>query len=363
MLKTLDRYIIGKFLGMFFFMIIIFVVIAVVFDISEKIDDFLSAKATVLEIGVRYYLNFCLYYGNLLSALLIFITVILVTGNLAQKSEIISVLASGISFRRLVVPYMMAAGLLFFISLVFSHFLIPLANRERLAFEEEHIRFAFNVEGENLHREIAPGTIAFFNKIATQKNAGYRFALEEWDKQGRLRKKTIASKAELISTEGDPLWELSNVVIRTIDAKGNETVVQHNKLDTVIHMQFSDFGQRLANASAMTLPELDEYIDQETEKGSDQVVFYEIEHHTRTANAFSIFILTLIGVSIASRKVRGGMGLHIALGLLIGLIYIFVQKISIVSATNAGINVMLACWIPNLVFLMLGLFIYRLAPK
>jgi len=363
MLRTLDSYIIRKFLGMFAFMIIMFVVIAVVFDISEKIDDFLKSNATVLEIAVRYYLNFCLYYGNLLSALLIFITVILVTGTMAQKSEIIAILASGVSFGRMLRPFMMAAGLLFVISMVFSHWLIPMANRERLAFEEEHVRFAFKFEGENLHREISPGTIAYFNSIALHKNAGYRFSLEEWDSRGRLRKKTIASKAECLNETPEPLWQLSNVVIRTIDAKGKETVTQHTQLDTIIQMRFSDFGQRLANSSAMTYTELRDHIAIETEKGSDQVVYFELEHHGRTANAFSIFVLTLIGVSIAARKVRGGMGLHIAIGLLIGLIYIFVQKVSTVSATNAGIAALPACWIPNLVFLAVGLFIYFRAPK
>jgi lipopolysaccharide export system permease protein len=365
MLRKLDRYIIGKFLGMFFFMIIIFVVIAVVFDISEKIDDFLKSNASVWEIAVRYYLNFCLYYGTLLSSLLIFLTVILVTSNLAQKSEIIAILAGGVSFRRLLVPYMMAATLLFVMSMLLSHIFIPIANRERLAFEEEHIRFAFNVSGENHHREIAPGTIAYFNKINVQKNVGYRFALEEWDKNGRLRRKTIASKAE-IRNPGDgnpPLWELSNVLVRTFDASGNETVTYSMRTDTVILMEFTDFGQRLSNSSAMTYSELKDFIEEERNKGSSEVVYHELENHARTANAFAIFILTLIGVSISARKVRGGMGLHIAAGVLIGLIYIFVQKIATVAATNSGLDPLMAVWIPNAVFFLLGLYIYRLSPK
>ena len=181
MLKTLDRYIIRQFLGTFFFILVLIMAIAVVFDISEKTEDFAKMSASLGEIVVRYYFNFVIYYANFFSGLLIFLAVILFTGRLAHRTEVIAALSSGVSFPRLLRPYFLAATLLAGIALVTNHFILPYANKERLAFEEEHIRVAFQVRDKNIHREIAPGCIAYFESFNAQKKTGYRFSLEQWD--------------------------------------------------------------------------------------------------------------------------------------------------------------------------------------
>lgn len=360
-MKKLDLYIIKKFLGTFLYMIIAFIVIAIVFDVSEKIDDLITNQAPLKEILLDYYLNFTFFLGNLLSSILVFLTVILVTSGMAQKSEIVAILSSGVSYKRLLFPYFIAASVLVAFSLLVSHSILPRANRVRLSFEEKYIYSSFRITEENLHREIEPGKIAYFQSITAYKNVGYKFSIEEWDPEGRLRSKLIASKATYDPEEDS--WEIINAQIRTINEDGTENIRRINRMDTTLNLKISDFGQRLEVAAALSDSELNDYIDEEKSKGSDQVVFLLIEKHSRTSNAFAIFVLTLIGVSISSRKSRGGTGLHMAAGVLIGFIYIFAMKMSAVSATNAGVPPIIAVWIPNFIFLVIGIYLYFKAPK
>lgn len=357
----LDFYIIKKFLGTFFYMIIAFTVIAIVFDVSEKIDDLITNEAPMKEILFDYYMNFTFFLGNLLSSILVFLTVILVTSGMAQKSEIVAILSSGVSYRRMLLPYFVAAGVLVFFSLIIAHSILPRANETRLSFEEKYIYSSFRITEENLHREIEPGVIAYFQSITASKNVGYKFSIEHWDDNHQLRKKLIASKATYIPEEDK--WEIINAQIREISPEGVEKISRFNRIDTTINLKISDFGQRLEVAAALGDRELNEYIEQEKQKGSDQVVFLLIEKYSRTSNGFAIFILTLIGVTISSRKSRGGTGLHMAAGVVIGFVYIFAMKLSAVSATNAGVPPIIAVWIPNVLFLFIGIYLYRKAPK
>jgi len=358
-LKTLDRYIIAQFLGTFFFILTTIMLVAVVFDLSEKTGDFATMSASARDIVVDYYLNFLIYYANLFSGLLTFLAVLLFTSRLAHRTEVIAMLSSGVSFPRIMWPYFVAATILACLSFVVNHKVLPAANKVRLAFEEEHIRATFFVDAKHLHREIAPGTIAYFESFDAGKKMGYRFSLEHWT-DGILTRKLNADRAQYDSINGT--WRVSDFMVRSMDG-AEERVVRGHELDTLIPLKPSDLGQRWETAMAMETAELDDYIAAKRAQGDGSVTSYLIEKHQRTSYPFATYVFTLIGVSIASRKVRGGTGLHLALGVLLVLLYVFAMKLTTVAATNAGLDPLIAVWIPNILFGLVGVWIYRKAPK
>jgi lipopolysaccharide export system permease protein len=358
-LKTLDRSIIRQFLGTFFFILVTIMLIAVVFDISEKTEDFAKMKATTREIVVDYYFNFVIYYSNLFSGLLIFLAVLLFTSRLAHRTEVVAMLSSGVSFPRVMWPYFLAATFLTGLSLIINHSILPAANKKRLGFEEEHIRVSYFVDEKHLHREIAPGTIAYFESFNVADRTGFRFSLEQWE-NGALTRKLNADRAVYDTLTG--VWHMHDAVLRDMTVEP-ERVVRSEEADTLIALRPSDLGQRWETAMAMGWTEINAYIDAKQKQGDDSVMPYIIEKHQRTSYPFATYVFTLIGVSIASRKVRGGTGLHLALGVLLILMYIFGMKLTTVAATNAGLNPLLAVWLPNVVFALVGVWIYRTAPK
>lgn len=358
-LPILDRYILRKFMGTYFLMLGIIMLVAVVFDASEKTQDFAEMTATWREIVVDYYLNFIVYYGNLFSGLFIFLAVLLFTSRLAHRSEFIAMLSSGVSFPRILRPYLIGATLLCALSLVVNHLMLPAANKVRLAFEEAHIRATFFVDDSHLHREISPGVIAYCERYGAKEKTLYRFSLEQWS-EGILVRKLHADRAEYDSTRGS--WHLVEYSGRILHPEGEE-LLRGTALDTVIPLKPTDLGQRWETAMAMSTPELRAYIEAKRAQGDGKVASYLIELHQRTSYPFAAYVFTLIGVGVASRKVRGGTGLHLALGVLLVLVYVFAMKITTVGATNAGLSPLVAVWAPNVLFGLIGLWIYRRAPK
>ncbi len=359
MLRTLDRYIIRKFLGTFFFMIIMIMMVAVVFDISEKTEDFAKMTATTGEIIRDYYVNFIIYYANLFSGLFIFIAVLLFTSRLAHRTEVIAMLSSGVSFPRILWPYFLAATFLAALSLYINHQVLPAANKVRLAFEEKYIRAIFFVEDHHLHREIAPGVIAYCDHYGAKEHTLYTFGLEEWD-GNVLVGKLHADRAVYDSVDGS--WHVTDWTLRTLRGE-QERITRGHELDTIIPLRPSDMGQRWETAMAMGTAELDAYITAKQAQGDGAVTSYLVEKYQRTSYPFAVYVFTLIGVGIASRKVRGGTGLHLAAGVALVLLYVFAMKISTVGATNAGLDPLLAVWAPNILFGLIGLWIYRNTPK
>ncbi|MFZ1687664.1 MAG: LptF/LptG family permease, partial [Flavobacteriales bacterium] len=236
---------------------------------------------------------------------------------------------------------------------------LPDANRVRLAFEEEHIRAQFFIDDSHIHREIMPGSIAYFESFDAQARRGYHFSLEQWDGLD-LKWKLFADRATYDTLTGH--WKIQDYYIRSINSAG-EHLKSGSLLDTALALVPSDVGQRPGNAMAMRTPALDDFIAAEHARGGSDTAFFEIERHQRSSAPFAVYVFTLIGVSLASRKVRGGTGLHLALGFLIALMYVFAQKMTSVAATNAGLPALIAVWIPNVLFLLLGIYIYRTAPK
>lgn len=360
MLGTLDKFIIKKFVSNFVFMIGAFVIISVIFDLSENIDDFLQSDATFWQIITQYYLNFCFYFGNLLSSFIVFLTVIWFTSKLAQQSEMIAMLSGGISYRRILRPYLLFATFMSIASLLLSHFIVPWANTTKYEFELKYIKKALTVSQTNLHREVAPGTLAHFYRVNAATSSGSQFSLEQWT-NGELVQKITAHGAS--SQPNSNNWKIERALIRSWDNNGNEKLVFKNQLDTVLPMTIEDFALRAEIMSAMDTPELQRFIDEQRLSGSGRVKEFEVELHSRTSNAFAIIILTLIGVTIASRKIRGGTGVHLLLAVVLGFVYVFISKVTAVSAVTIGVPVVIAVWIPNLFFMILAGFLYKKAQK
>jgi lipopolysaccharide export system permease protein len=357
--KILDRYIIRKFLGTFFYAIALIIAITIVFDISEKIEDFISKDAPLSAIVFGYYMNFIPYFVNLFSPLFTFIAVIFFTSRMASNTEIVAILSSGVSFNRLLRPYMVSATVLTVLSFMLNNFIIPPANAKRLDFENTYIRNAYYFSERNLHRQVSPGTFVFFESYNNQRNIGYKFTMEQFE-ENKLVYKLSADYIRWDTLAGN--WEVENYFIRKIEDL-NEVVESGLKKQIHFNLNPQEFNRRIDNVETMNMFELDKFIAEERYKGSENVVYYEIEKHKRIAMPFATFILTIIGVSIASRKVRGGIGLHIGIGLLIAFSYIMFQQIAITFATNAGLSAMIAMWIPNFLYLVLGLYLLRIAPK
>jgi lipopolysaccharide export system permease protein len=359
-IRKIDIYIIRKFLGTFFFMIAAFVVIAMIFDISENIDELLKSSAPWYQIISDYYLNFCFYFGTLLSSFIVFLTIIWFTSKLAQEAEIIAMLSGGIPYRRIVLPYFMAAGILVSLLLFLSHIVVPRANRVKYNFEVTHMKDPLTVAERNVHREIEPGTIAYFYAFHPETSSGDNFSLEHWE-NGKLTRKVMANGATY--NKEQRTWSLRQVQTRTISEDGRESLIRAPQLDTILPMDDQDFALRAEIASAMTWQELNEFIEEQKLGGSGRVAQFEIEKYNRTASPFSIFVLTLIGVSIASRKQRGGMGLHLMWAVIIGFVFVFISRMTTVSAMNLGFSAALAVWVPNVLFGLLGLWLYSRAQK
>lgn len=338
----------------------IIMLIASIFDFSEKMDDFMDRNAPLSGILIDYYLNFIIFYGNLFSPLLIFISVIFFTSKMAARTEIVAILSSGVSFKRMLYPYLVGSAFLASISLVFNHFVIPYANKTRIEFEENYFKLSFNNYDKNIHKQIGPTTFSYFEKYNAQADIGYKFTLEEW-KDDLLVFKLQSDYAQYDSVTGK--WAVYNYKMRYIDGE-KEEVVKGGRLDTTINLHPKEFEERLEyTTQMMNTPQLNEYIEKEKLSGSENLVYHYIDKHSRTSIPFSTFVLVLIGVSIASRKVRGGIGAHLALGLFIAVIYIFAIKVSTVYATNAGLPPLIACWMPNIIFSGVALYIFNKAPK
>lgn len=359
-LKIIDIYIIRKFLGTFFLAIALILAIAVVFDISEKIDDFIENGAKLKRIVFDYYLNFIPYFAVLFSSLFTFIAVIYFTSRMAYNTEIIAILNSGMSFRRLLRPYLISAVIIAALSFYLNDQVIPRANTVKLQFEEEFIhKRPVRFKTKNFHRQIEPGIYVYLEHYSTISQVGYNFALEKFD-GNKLVSKLIADQIRWDTSTNK--WSLRRYYQRDIDGL-EETITTGNRKDTAINIHPSDFKQRLNIVETMSLKELDDFIEQQRMQGETNVKAFQIERHKRISFPFSTFILTFIGVAVSSRKIRGGIGLQIAIGVIISFTYILFVQFSTQFAIGGLLSVELAVWLPNILFIFVALLLFRLAPK
>lgn len=357
-LKTVDIYIIRKFLSTFILAISLIIIIVIIFDISENIDEFIEKKAPISEILFDYYLNFIPYFVNLFSALFTFIAVIFFTAKLSAQTEIVSILCNGVSFRRLLVPYLFSAVLIAILTFYLANFLIPITNANRLEFVKTYIKNRYHNSNRNIHMQIGSGTYAYVERYNVVNNIGYDFTLEKYS-NGVLYYKLSASSISWDSI--GEYWIFRNYYKRYMNGL-NETLLHGVEMDTIINLSPKDFDKKTDDIELMNYWELRDFIETERLKGAD-VKYYEVEKHKRMAFPFACIVLTVIGVSVSSRKVRGGIGIHIAFGLAVAFAYILFLRVTETFAIYSNWSPMLAVWLPNIIFLIIGIVLVRLAPK
>ena len=358
-ITILDRYIIRKFIGTYFFALLLIIGIVIIFDISEKIDDFVDKNAPLNEIIFNYYANFIPYFMNTFSSLFVFITVIFFTSKLASNTEIIAILAGGVSFKRLMYPYFISASFIAIFSLLLNLFIIPPANKGRLDFEAKYIKKQFQNENRNMHYQISPGTFMYAESFSTWNNTIYKFTLESI-KGHTLESKLSAETAIWDSTK--TLWKLNNYVLRKF-VHGSEIVSTGKSLDTAIVITVNDFYRRKNVVESLNYIQLNKLIKMQKMRGDQMVKYALIEKNTRFAIHFSAFILTLIGVSLSSRKRRGGIGMNIGIGLALGFSYILFMRFSQMFVYTDTLPPFIALWLPNVIYAVIAVFLYRIAPK
>ena len=358
MFKLLDIYIIKKYLGTFFLSIVLIISVSIVFDLAEKMDDFISNNAPLKEIVFHYYANFIPFFANLLSPLFAFISVIFFTSKLAYNTEIIAMLSTGMSFKRLLVPYFVAASLIGLMSFVLGGYIIPSSNEVRLEFQDKYIKKIKSEMSINIQLELEPGVIAYIERYEKSQNRGYHFSLESFDG------KRLASRltAQYIIMDSLNHWHITNYRHREFDGM-YEKLSEGERLDTIIKMNPEDFFISKYEAPQMTNTELRQYLKRQKERGVGGITAFENEYNMRFSMPFAALILTLIGLSLSSRKVRGGTGLHLGVGLLLSALYILFSTVSSTFAVNGNLPSFIAVWMPNFIFISVGIYLYHKAPK
>jgi len=357
-IKKIDRYIIRKFIGTYFFSIILIISIVIVIDTSEKLDNFYDHHAPLKAVIFSYYINFIPYFINLFSPLFTFIAVIFFTSKLAENTEIIAILSSGVSFKRLMYPYFLSATIIALLTFILSGYIIPPANQVRLKFENTYVKPVNRDNAHNVQMQVDKGVIAYIERYEQTNNVGTRFSLDKFEG------KTLVSRmtADSIRWKSGYKWIAKNYLIR--DFKGlREDIRRGEKIDTTIMMQPGDFFITSREAPQMTNGALSGYINRQKSRGVGNTGAFLVEYYRRFANPLAAFILTLIGVSLSSRKVRGGIGLQIGIGIALSALYILFNTVSATFAINGSMPALLAVWLPNIIFMIVGISLYVKAQE
>lgn len=358
--RKLDVYITKKFIFTFFIALLLIIGIVIIFDISEKIDNFVSNEAPLKAIIFDYYLNFIPYFMNMFSPLFVFITVIFFTSKMASDSEIVAILSCGISFHRLMVPYMFSAAIIAAFSLCLNLFVIPDANKERVEFEAKYVKKATSNTGRNVHYQISPGEFVYVESFSTWNNTAYRFTLE------RVENNQLVSKLSAETAVWDSTfcgWKLKKYFIRDYTHGMEDHIRSGKQLDTVINLRIEDFYMKDKTIETLNYRELNTLIETQKMRGDANVKKALVQKHTRFSLPFSAFILTLIGVSLSSQKRRGGIGWNLGIGLALSFSYILFMRFSEMFVYTGTLPPGIAIWLPNILYAIIAAFLYRIAPK
>jgi lipopolysaccharide export system permease protein len=358
-LKKIDIYIIRKFLGTYFYSILLLTIIIIIFDISEKIDDFIEKDAPLKAIVFQYYLNFIPYFVNMFSGLFTFIAVVYFTSRMASNTEIVAILNGGVSFWRMLVPYLVSGIFLTVLSFGLMNYIIPFTNRNLRAFEKQYIKNPFQSHQMNMHMQLEPGTYVYVENFNSIGKIGYRFSLEKFDSTGL----TLKLKADMITWDSiQSRWKMNNYVLRKIRPQG-EKIYQGRETDTIMAFTPSDFMVDIEDAKIMTYNQLNRFIVQEKLRGSTLTGQFNLEKYKRLTFPFANLVLTFIGVALSSRKVRGGIGMHLGMGIAIAFTFILLLQITSVFAIFGNLPAAVALWIPNFIYGIVAIVLLRLAPK
>lgn len=360
--KILDGYITRKFLGTYVFAIMLIIVIVVIFDAVEKMDDFITNKASMRTVLLDYYVNFVPYFINQFSGLFTFISVIFFTSKMAYQTEIIAILSSGVSFRRLLWPYMLSALAIAALSLSLNLWVIPSANARRVDFEMQYLSKNKNIRYDrHIYRQVYPGTFAYIRGFNGKSNTASYLAIEEYDGS----RMTASLEASDVAFDPETKhWVADKYLTRTFDSLNIEKLEKHSRLDTMINLDVVELGKLEDVIQTMSIGELNGFINDQKAKGSDLISMFEVERQNRFAYPMATFVLTVIGLSLSSRKVRGGTGLHIGVGIALCFTYIMVCKFAAEFAkSSTTIPPVLMVWMPDIIYAFIAMYLYRKAPK
>ena len=361
-LKRIDRYLIGKFLGTYFFSILLIISIAVVFDFNENVDRFTTYHAPWKGIFF-YYLNFIPYYANLFSSLFVFLSVIFFTSKLADNSEIIAMISTGMSYKRLMLPYLISSAIIACATFYLGSEIIPRGSIKRLVFENQYKKNKKNpTYADRVQLQVENGVIAYMEHFDGVSKTGIHFNLD------KFKDKKLVSHLTASNVKYDTLsdvrnhWTLNNVTIRELHGY-KEKITHYNTIDSVIAIEPNDFLFTRNMQETMTNQELLMYIEKQKNRGSKNLKVFEVEYHKRFAAPFAAFILSTIGMALSSRKRKGGMGIALGTGIALSATYILLQTISATFSVNSGLYPMLAAWIPNILFTFIAWYLYKKAPR
>ncbi|RZK50256.1 MAG: YjgP/YjgQ family permease [Pedobacter sp.] len=359
--KILDAFIIGKYLGTFFYTLALFVVIIVVFDLSEKLDDFLGNNLSIWDIISLYYAGSIPFYVNMLSPLINFIAVIFFTAKMADQTEIVPILSGGVSFNRFLRPYFISASLIFLINLGSNIFLLPHTNKIKNKFENEVIKKNSPFIKEKIHVKLDSATYIAMHSFDNRNNTGYRFTLDQFEGD-KLKKKIFAQTIKWDSL--NLKWVLNDYSIRYIDGLKERFMSEASvPKDTTLDMRPNDFSAYDNVFSSLSNNELEEKIDKERIRGTGVMNDLLFERYKRWLHPLSAYVLTLIGVALSSRKVRGGVGLPLGIGIFLSFAYIVFNQFAMIFSIKGGISPLIAVILPTLFFGLLGFILLKRAPK
>lgn len=359
MLKKIDIYIIKKFLGTYFLSILLIVCVAVVFDFTEKLDNFIEHEASASAVITDYYLRFIPFFANLFSPLFVFISVILITSKMAYDSEIIAMISGGVSFKRLMRPYFISAALIALMSFALGNTIIPNSNKVRYEFENEFVSKRTSDMDNDIHMQISPDNYIYMERFSSRNFSGNKFSMESFH-EGEMTSRLTARSIRYIKKSEQ--WRLYECVTRTFDGD-NEQIVKARQIDTTLNLVPEDLTTLKRFYETMTNAELVTHIERQKARGIDNYTEFLVERHRRIAAPFSALVLTLIGVSLSSRKVRGGSSLHLGIGFTLSFTYILFETVMSSFATNGSADPLLAAWLPNIIYCLIGIYLYIKAPK
>ena len=361
-IKRMDWYIIKKFIGTYIYSIALIISISIVFDINENLAKFTTNHAPLRAIVFDYYANFVPYFANLFSPLFVFIAVIFFTSKLAGNSEIIAMLACGMSFKRLLRPYLISAALIAVLNFYLGAYIIPKGTVVRHDFESLYKNSKRNTTASNIQLMVDRGTVAYISQYDDTRKTGYGFSLYKFEKKKLVSHMTASIIQYDTISDSHYHWKARSYKIRELKGM-REKITSGSEIDTLIQMEPMDLIFSKGQQETFTSQELLRYIYKQQSRGSSNVVQYEVEYHKRIATSFASFILTIIGVSLSSRKRKGGMGMYLGIGLALSFSYILLQTISSTFAINADTPPMLAAWVPNILYAIIAYFCYRHAPN
>ena len=358
-IKLIDRYIIGKYLGTFLFTMIIFSVVIIIFDVSEKLDDFLKYHAPLYKIVFQYYAGFVPFYLNFLSPLINFIAVIFFTAKMADQTEIVPILSGGVSFSRFLRPYFISSTIVFVVTLVFNLFIIPETNQLKIDFENVYINPKSDNNKMYTHMQLDKNTFVYIENFDNNQKIGYKFTLEKFNGD-ELVEKTMAERIAWDSVKH--VWNMETYSTRKIDGL-KEAMVYGDKKKIKLDMRPIDFDLFDNIYEAMNMKELNSRIEKEKIRGTGVMERLLLEKYKRFVYPLSAFVLTLMGVSLSSRKVRGGIGLPLGIGIFLSFTYILFIQFSTMFSLKGNLPPIIAVFIPNVLFGLLSLYLLVKAPK